>query len=178
MRRKKKEKLAHENFWATFAYFNFKSSIKVVPTHVKCANFRLYGACDEDLWRMVQGIETVDQLDLDETEVTNEGMKHLIQLKSLCELRLKGCWAITNAAMEYICQINGLELLHLHGTQINTDGLEQIGELKSLKRLLIEANREDPKLEDIYASLPKDCEMTVNYRRYPFQQPDKFNPYL
>lgn len=167
MRRKKREKLDHKTFWATFVYFNLKTDVLKIPTHVDQVRFRYYGANDSDLHRMVQEVKSINQLDLDETDVTDEGMKYLLELSYLRELRLKGCQKITNQAMEFICKFEGLELLHLHDTEINTDGFQHIGNLKQLKRLLIQADFQDPKLEEIYASLPKDCNLTVNYKPYP-----------
>jgi len=100
----------------------------------------------------------------------NEGIKELVKLDYITELRLKGCENITNEAMPFICDIKGLELLHLIGTSITTAGFQQIGKLNLLKKLLISADRDDPLLEEIYVNLPKDCEFIVDYKRYPFSE--------
>ena len=169
MRNKKKEKQADQQFWTTFYYMNVPRHIPGIPLHVEQVRFRLYDHVDDDhLIRMVQGIKSVGQLDLDETEITNLGIEELVKLDSIKELRLKGCRNITNEAMPFICAIKGLELLHLIGTAITSAGFQQIGKLSSLKTLLIRADRDDPLLEEIYVNLPQGCEFIVDYKIYPF----------
>ncbi|WP_316770166.1 hypothetical protein [Pedobacter frigiditerrae] len=171
MRNKKREKQADQQFWGTFYYMNVPKHIPGIPMHVEQVRFRLYDHVDDDhLIRMVQGIKSVGQLDLDETDITNEGIAELVKLDYITELRLKGCHDITNEAMSFICDIKGLELLHLIGTSITTAGFQQIGKLTSLKKMLIRADRDDPLLEEIYINLPKDCEFIVDYKRYPFSE--------
>ncbi|TKC12642.1 hypothetical protein FA048_03215 [Pedobacter polaris] len=179
MRNKKKEKLAEQEFWGTFYYMNVPKHIDGIPLHVEQVRFRLYNHVDDDhLVRMVQGIKSVGQLDLDETYITNAGIAELVKLDSITELRLKGCDSITNEAMPFICSINGLELLHLIGTSITTAGFEQIGKLTSLKKLLIRADRDDPLLEEIYVQLPKGCELIVDYKGYPFDDNSSLKSFL
>jgi hypothetical protein len=168
MRRKKKEALAIHSFWSNFFYFNIPKHLDEIPSHVERVNFRYYGASDEDLLLMLEKVKSIYQLDLDETDITNEGIEHLTRLDYVTEIRLKGCRQINNEAMNSICQLKGLELLHLVGTGIDTDGFEKISHLKNLKRLLISAERSDPKLEEIYISLAQNCEFIVNYKAYPF----------
>lgn len=168
MRRKKTEALASNTFWSNFFYFNIPKHINEIPSHVERVNFRYYGANDNDLERMGQKVSSIYQLDLDETDITDEGVKYLTRLENITELRLKGCKQITDQAMASICMLKGLELLHLIGTNITTDGFKRIGDLKQLKTLLISADAEDPLLEEIFISLNPNCEFIVNYKAYPF----------
>jgi hypothetical protein len=171
MRKKKQEKLAEELFWGTFYYMNVPKHFEGIPEHVEHVRFRLYDYVDDDhLRRMVEVVKSVGMLDLDATEITNLGVKELVQLDNISELRLKGCRNIDNGAMDYICQLKGLTLLHLIGTEITTDGFEKINHLKNLQKLLIRADIEDPKLEEIYANLAPGCKMIVNYKEYPFNE--------
>lgn len=169
MRSKKRERLAEQEFWGNFYDINVPKHIPGIPLHVQQVRFRLYDhVTDDHLVRMVTGIKSIGQLDLDETDITNAGIEELVKLDYITELRLKGCRTITNDAMPIICNIKGLELLHLIGTSITTEGFGNIGKLTSLKKLLIRADREDPLLEEIYVNLPKDCEFIVDYKGYPF----------
>jgi hypothetical protein len=171
MKSKKRNKRAEKEFWETFYYMNVPKHFEGIPEHVENVRFRLYDHVDDDhLILMVQGIKSVGQLDLDETDITNSGVKELLKLDNLTELRLKGCINITDEAMPSICSIKGLELLHLIGTSITTAGYDNIANLKNLKKLLIPADRDDPKLEEIYANLAPGCEMIVNYKYYPFNE--------
>lgn len=168
MRKRKQAKLAHTRFWANFCYFNLPTNTKKIPSHINRVNFRYYHANDDDLERMVEVIKSIDQLDLDETDVSEKGIEHLNKLELIKEIRLKGCHNINDQAMPFLCKLKGVELLHLKGTAITTNGFEHIAKLKNLKTLLISAEENDPLLPEIFVSLPKGCAFIVNYKAYPF----------
>ena len=171
MKNKKREKQAEEEFWETFYVMNVRKNINGIPLHIDQVQFRLYDYVDDDhLERMVRVIKSIGQLDLDETAITNAGIKELIKLETIQELRLKGCSNITDEAMPFVCAIKGLTLLHLIGTNITTAGFNEIGKLKELKKLFISADRDDEKLEEIFVQLPASCEMIVDYKIYPFRK--------
>jgi len=171
MRKKKKQKLKEETFWANFCHFNLPKEQNEIPTHIKRVNFRLSGADDEDLQLMAGYIKSIEQLDLDETEITNLGLHYLTQLESIKELRLKGCQGIDDDGLPYIYQIKGLELLHLGSTSITVARLQEINKLPYLKTLLISANDdEEILLPQIARQLPKDCVFIVNHKDYILPQ--------
>lgn len=176
MRRKKLERLKEEKFWADFCDFNLPDGVNEIPTFFKRVNFRRYNVDDEGLLRMVGYVRSIVQLDLDGTDITNEGIRYLTQLESLKELRLKECMAIDNGCIDFLCEIQSLELLHLGGTEIIPDGLEKIGCLRNLKLLLISASEgEEEFLSKIEAALPPDCEFLVNHKAYERKRLDHFS---
>jgi hypothetical protein len=168
MRRKKQEKLAESEFWSNFFYFNIPAHINKIPEHIDRVNFRRYHASDSDMGRMVKVVRSIGQLDLDETEISSDGIEQLVKMDNITEIRLKGCYNINNRAMAHICNLKGVELLHLKGTAVTTGGFERISNLKTLRTLLIGAAPDDPKLKEIFVSLPKGCVFIVNYKAYPF----------
>ena len=168
MRKKKKLKLKEDAFWASFCFFNLPKEQDEIPVHMRRVNFRLGGVTDEGLELMAGYIKTIEQLDLDETEITVEGVQHLTRLQSIKELRLKGCRQINNDALPYLFQLQDLELLHLGGTSISVEALTEIGKLKQLKTLLISADENEMDLlPPIAAQLPAGCEFIVNHQNYP-----------
>lgn len=172
MRRKKKQRLKEEAFWATFFHINVPRHLEEVPDHLERVNFRVCGVDDEGLALMAGPVKSINQLDLDDTDITIEGLRHLARLDYIRELRLKECRRIDNEAMEVIVKIKGLELLHLGGTAINVYGLASIGDLKELKLLLISAAGEEEKeLPRIAALLPPGCELIVNHQTYRREKP-------
>ena len=174
MRRKKKQKLKEETFWANFCYFNLPKDQDEIPFHIRRVNFRLGGATDDDLEMMAGYIKTIEQLDLDETDITNLGLQHLTKLESIKELRLKSCRQIDNDGLPYLYQIKGLELLHLGGTAITIAGLLAIGQLKLLKTLLISADEDEMHLlPQIAVQLPEGCEFIVNHQNFEYSQKEK-----
>ena len=173
MRRKKLQRIKEEQFWANFCYFNLPDGVNEIPTSFNRVNFRIYNVDDKGLLRMVSYVRSIDQLDLDGTDITNEGIGYLTQLEVLKELRLKECNAIDNGCIGFLCEIQSLELLHLGGTGITPDGLEKIGCLKNLKLLLVSASEGDEVfLSKIEAALPPECEFLVNHKVYERKRPE------
>lgn len=167
MRRKKLQRLKEEQFWSNFCYFNLPDGVNEIPTSFKRVSFRLYNVDDEGLLRMVSYVRAIDQLDLDGTDITNEGIGYLTQLTYLKELRLKECLGINNGCIDFLCKMQSLELLHLGGTGISLDGLESIGCLRNLKLLLVSASDgEEEFLSKIEAGLAPECEFLVNHKAY------------
>lgn len=175
MRRKKMLKIKEAKFWSNFCDFNLAGGVNEIPTSFKRVTFRLYNVDDEGLLKMVSYVKSIDQLDLDGTDITNEGIAHLTQLEQLKELRLKECMAIDNGCIDFLCEIQSLELLHLGGTGVNPDGLEKLGCLRNLKLLLISASEGDEEfLSKIEAALPPECEFLVNHKAYDRKRPEAY----
>ena len=119
---------------------------------------------------MVNRIASIELLDLDETNISNEAVKLLTKLQGLKELRLKGNPAINNDCVDHLCEISSLELLHLGGTSVTIDGVEKMSSLKNLKTLLVSAGDDEDvqgKLSGLAGSLP-GCRFIVNYKLVSF----------
>lgn len=166
MNNKKKEKY----FWKK--YFNFPDRLEEIPYAIEHINLRCTEVDDEDLEYLVSRIMLIEMLDLDETSVSNNGIKQLIKLKGLKELRLKDNYPINNDCIPDLNKMTGLELLHLGSTSITIDGILQLNALQSLKRLLfsmenIENNGE--KMLQLKSLLPH-CEFIINNKLYNFDE--------
>ena len=172
---KKNKKLSPEQeeilFWKTS--FNIPG-INEVPEHVVHLNLKESGITDDELLYIVNRIKKIDMLDLHYTGISNEGIKHLIKLDSLKELRLKGITGIDNGCMLYISQIKNLEFLHVRHTAVNVDGLKEILSLQNLKTVLVSDDDTqeniDKKMKEITAAMPL-CEFSVNNTNYAPKQP-------
>lgn len=167
MRKNKKARIKEEKFWDAFFSINVPKGIDELPRHLNHVRFRLYNTDDEGLSMMVPELDSIDMLDLDETDITNEGIKHLEALLFIKELRLKGCNGIDDDCIPSINKIKGLELLHLGSTPVTTDGVLKLF-VPTLKRLFISADHDDDskaKLRRFCRSFP-DCEVVVNHRHF------------
>ena len=173
MKKKKKGTPEKEEtlFWKT--HFNIPEIIEI-PEHVVHLNLKESGITDDELLYIVKRIKKIDMLDLHYTGISNEGIKHLIKLDSLKELRLKGITGIDNGCMLYISQIKKLKFLHVRHTAVNVDGLKEILCLQNLKTVLVSDNDTqeniDKKMKEITASIPL-CEFCVNNTNYAPKQP-------
>lgn len=174
MRRKKKQRLAEEQFWGTFHYFNVPDGQEQTPAHLRRINFRIWESVqDEHLSRMITRVRSVDMLDLDETDITDEGVALLTQMDFIKELRLKGIHSITDECIPYLNQVKGLELLHIGGTNITLEGILRLGPLKELKKLLVSLPDTEDTMENKQriAALFPGCEVIVNHKM--FEPPQK-----
>jgi hypothetical protein len=134
-----------------------------VPHQIAHLNFRLSGVNDEALGWLTEHVRVIEQLDLDETDITYEGIECLTRLESLRELRLKGCMLIDDRSVAKLCAVTGLELLHLGGTSITVEGMKPLADIETLKTLLISAPEgAEEELTALAILLPKDCELVVN----------------
>ena len=157
-------------FWTR----NFKvpDNLDEIPKNIERVSLRHSDGPihDDALSYIVYRIKRILQLDLDNTDITNEGIEHLTKLDSLKELRLKGCCNLDNGCVDSLLRIKELELLHLVGTNVTVDGLANIYTISTLKTLLISADRgeadTEEKLRDIAIQLPPGCEFIVNYKNY------------
>ena len=158
---------AEKIFWQNFRSANSLKQDVEIPERMKRVNFRIIGVNDEGLRIMTGAIKHINQLDLDDTSVTNDGIAHLQHLETLNELRLKECMHIDDESMDTISKLTTLTLLHIGGTNISLNAMKQISTLTNLKTLLISAPaNSDENLTDIAILLPPDCELIVNHRLY------------
>jgi len=171
LRKKKQEKLKEEQFWSTFCYFNLPKNRVTIPADLERVNFRIWDYVnDEHLLLMMSRIKSINYLDLDETDITNEGINHLTQLNHIKELRLKGIAAIDDGCMQSLSKLKGLELLHLGGTSVTLNGLTQLGSLQNLRVLLLSLTASEEireKMLELKKLLP-GCEFIFNYKSYLF----------
>ncbi len=141
-----------QHFDKTIKHFSFKTSfftIEKMEELEKLAGFpnlKSAGFCDTNLndlgLKYVCANENIDNLDLQATQITDEGLQYLGQLKNLKHLRLKENDQLTNACIPYLNQLQNLENLQIHETSINQEGLKLLT-IKNLKNLLISIDDEN-----------------------------------
>src|SRR5712691_1561523 len=75
-------------------------------------------------------------LNLRGTEVTDKGLEHLKDVKSLVRLHLERT-KITDAGLPNLAGLENLEYLNLYSTEITDAGLQTLAGLKNLKKLYV-----------------------------------------
>ena len=128
---------------------------------------------DEGLAYVLSRVKGIYMLDLNETEITDEGIKVLPQLEYINELRLKGLRGVTDAGMEDLNRIKGLTFLHLKNTSVTIDGLLKLDALTGLTILMFsDDGKEDikAKMLQLKAMLP-GCKFVINSKPYYFDEP-------
>ena len=125
---------------------------------------------DEYLELLAIHVKSIDMLDLDETDITNDGIAYLTQMDFIKELRLKGINEIDNDCISHLNTIKELELLHVRGTSITLDGLLKLNNQPALKHLLFSTDFEKPdetKMLQLRALMPT-CTFTIDGKDYDF----------
>jgi len=82
-------------------------------------------------------------LNLEDTKVTDAGLQHLRDLKSLTDLNLEDT-KVTDAGLQHLRDLKSLTSLNLNYTKVTDAGLQHLRDLKSLTDL----NLEDTKVTD------------------------------
>ena len=86
---------------------------------------------------LIAQCETIDNLNLQETEITNNGISHLKNLRRLKYLRLKENTQLDNSCILFLNLCHQLIDLQIHETSINENGLRELN-LPGLKDILID----------------------------------------
>lgn len=100
----------------------------------------------------------IDNLNLQDTQITNEGIRCLAELKGLKYLRLKENWQLDNGCIEAINQLQSLVDLQLHETSIDGAGIKAIN-LVHLRDLMVNET-EDSILRHLSHQLPR-CRILI-----------------
>jgi hypothetical protein len=94
-------------------------------TNLKSASFWATGLDDVGL-RFVSDVPTIENLNLQDTRISNEGLSVLERLPGLKYLRLKENRQLSNACIPHLLKLKQLVDLQIHETSIGQDGLSQL----------------------------------------------------
>ena len=137
-----------------------------VPDHFHRVDLRCTQIDDEELALMVTRIKQIEMLDLNDTNITEAGIKNLCELSYLAELRIKDCTQIDNSALLHLSKLAGLKLLNIKGTNITLDGLLEMNSIPTLEELYFSSYQEDHhQLQRLQQILP-NCRLVVNGKEY------------
>ncbi|AFM03660.1 hypothetical protein Fleli_1223 [Bernardetia litoralis DSM 6794] len=111
---------------------------------------------DEQL-EIIGKIENIQVLDLDLTEITNQGISFLKYLQNLKELRLKDNPQLSDNCIEHLITIKSLKFIHIENTAITIDGLKKLLCKSNLESIIIDAkfNNQLNKLIQISEQYPE-----------------------
>jgi hypothetical protein len=83
-------------------------------------------------------VSTLENLTLQGTRITNDGIAHFAGLPRLSYLRLKDNRQLDDRCVGHLVHVRGLVELQLHETSIGADGLDQLVALPALIHLVID----------------------------------------
>ncbi|MDP7303490.1 MAG: hypothetical protein QGG09_10335, partial [Pirellulaceae bacterium] len=93
---------------------------------------------DDSLLSYLSGLPRLQSLLLNDTAITDAGLKLVGKLTSLRNLDLRGC-GVSNEGLAHLTELENLRALRLNGesgaTTVDDDGLESVAKLTNLKAL-------------------------------------------
>jgi len=93
-------------------------------------------ATDADVGLLADVAEQVYSLNLAKSQISDQGLAVLSQLKNLSQLHLENT-PVTDSGLEHLSGLTRLQYLNLYGTEITDAGLEALQGLKHLKNLYL-----------------------------------------
>lgn len=128
--------------------------------NLKSATFTSTNLNDEGLAH-VSNCRGIENLNLQDTEITNDGLKYLQNLTLLKYLRLKENSQLTDDCIPHLIELDYLQNLQIQETSITENGLKKLTVLQRLDMLVIDVynnNYTFDGLLQISRELP-DCEI-------------------
>jgi hypothetical protein len=86
----------------------------------------------------VSCVPTLENLDLQDTRITNDGLACLAGLPRLQHLRLKENAQLTNACIPQLLRLGGLVDLQIQETSIDQHGLNKLEGMKNLRNICLD----------------------------------------
>ena len=142
------------------------NQLHLIPKEQHRFNFRDSEVNDDFLFWLTSRKKIVEQFDLDNSLITNIGVKYLSEMESIKELRLKGCHGIDKGCLGYLNKITSLQLLHIGSTAINLSDIKELKSLQKLKLLLVSSNEGEAEIKEKVAALKQlllHCVINVNH---------------
>ena len=106
-------------------------------TNLKSASFSNSDLNDEGL-SFLSTLIQIENLNLQSTQITNNGTKYLKKFENLKYLRLKDNPQLTNDCIYNLIAMKNLQELQIQETLINQEGLKKIVEMKNIKNIIID----------------------------------------
>ncbi|MNJ91840.1 hypothetical protein D3C87_94950 [compost metagenome] len=106
-------------------------------TNLKHLNLSSLDLRDEHL-EIIGEITSLELLDLDLNEISDQGLRFLEPLKNLKQLRLKDNPQLTDGCIDQLVRIPSLEMLHAGNTSITISGLSRLLDRVQLKILILD----------------------------------------
>ena len=91
-----------------------------------------------------QELQKIEELELHNTKITDEGLKEVAKLQKLWLLILRDT-KITDTGLKEVAKLQELDTLSLDGTKITDEGLKEVAKLQKLRELYLS----DTKITDV-----------------------------
>ena len=138
--------------------------------NLKSANFCGSGLDDVGL-RYVSDVPTLENLNLQDTRISDDGLCVLVRLPNLKYLRLKENAQLSNACIPHLLKLKQLTDLQIHKTAIDQRGLNQLVGMEALRGICLDVWKDNYSLEELldFSVRMPECTILVKGRGEFFQ---------
>lgn len=162
MKLKGKEKF----FWER----NFNvTSIAAIPQEINKITGIDSEEDDEYFFYLTSRVSTVHEIYLKCTNVTDEGVQHISNLKGLKSLTLKNHYHITKNCLPYLNKLTDLYFLDISKNSLLLEDLSALSNLHNLKELYVSSGESDESISQkirVLQDIIPNCTIYVNYQKY------------
>ena len=127
------------HFWLSSSHIENMAELEKLRSFpaLQSASFSGTNLDDAGL-ELVSRVETLENLDLQETQITNDGLVCLENLPRLQYLRLKGNTQLDNGCVSRLLRLVGLVDLGIHETAIDENGLRALVPMTNLRDICLD----------------------------------------
>ncbi|MEZ6148312.1 MAG: protein kinase [Planctomycetaceae bacterium] len=105
------------------------------PFEIFSINLQSIGRLSDEDLRQFNGLQHVETLTLNDTPISDGGLRHLNRMKSLKYLYLADCKQIDGSGLQFLKDFDGLVALSLQGTGCTDDNLRYLDNFKNLQNI-------------------------------------------
>lgn len=145
----------------TLSNFNELSYLNQFP-NLRSATFTNTNLNDKGL-ALVSNCSKIDNLNLQGTEITNEGIQYLQNLYTLRYLRLKDNLQLTDECVPYLIGLENLENIEIQETSITENSLKKLTALKYIEKLIIYVQDNNYTFEKVFYKYPVNYQKIVSF---------------
>ncbi len=106
-------------------------------------------------------VATLQYLDLQNTQISNDGLAYLARLPSLTYLRLKENRQLTNESIPHLLRMERLADLQIHETAIDQQGLRDLEGMKTLRDICIDVRNNNYTFDGLLALSARMPQCTI-----------------
>lgn len=133
--------------------------LRALP-RLRCASFYDFPLDDAGLAFLCE-VRTIEDLVLQNTRVSNTGLRQLARLPALTHLRLKDNRQLGDECVPHLVAISRLQNLQVHETSITALGLARLAELPELRDLCVDDETgTEAELRELSMLMPR-CEILI-----------------
>ena len=141
-------RIGEESFSSSIEHFSFSLDHRDIEHMDDLKNLRLFprltsaSFCATNLddvgLEHVSRVPTLENLDLQYTRITDDGLACLQRLPRLACLRLKENAQLTNTCIPHLLRLDALAELQIHETSIDHHGLAKLEAMKNLRHIVLD----------------------------------------